>query len=157
MEKFTLSPDFVKTIREYDNCKNLTDLQIGLIAIFLRAINTPHYRCGINFKGIVARHNFVIFTWSYRGELSTFDYRDLTQIVFYAHQYSVRIGISAVANGYFKVSLCKAEPFDMDKQIMAARRPYYHPSLEQALESQHQTQFLQDQSKYRNKRGVIWA
>lgn len=150
------SPEFAEVMRGYVNCKNLTDTQVQLIAVFLRAINTPHYRCGINFKKIELRHNCVIFNWRHSCELATFDYRELTQIVLFAHQYSIRIGLAAICNGIFKVSLSQAKPFDMDEQIVKGRQ-YYHPSLEQALKSQNQTQWLQDQAENKRKRGVIWA
>lgn len=139
------SPEFAKAIRNYKNCENLSDTHIGLIAVFLRAINTPHYRCHIKFERMEVRPNYLVFTWRY-DELATFDYRELTQIVFYAHQYSVRIGISALANGYFKISLAQREPFSLEA-YKEKRSFHYHPSLEQALNSQYQTQWLQDQKK----------
>ncbi len=60
------------------------------------------------------------------GSLSTFDFNDLTRLVFLAHDYCIRVEISPRANRYFTIRL---HPRTRDGDSFSNR----HPSIEDAL------------------------
>lgn len=62
-----------------------------------------------------------------RGELSTFDFSDLTRLVIMAHDYCYRVGLQAHAKNTITIAIWKR-----DREGSISRR---HPTLEQAIET----------------------
>lgn len=62
-----------------------------------------------------------------RGDLATYDYNDLTKLVFMAHEKCIRVGISPLSKGTLEIAIWKRQR----EGGMSER----HPTLEQAIES----------------------
>jgi hypothetical protein len=68
------------------------------------------------------------FGWSVnhdRGELATFDYNQLTRLVFMAHDKCIRVGVEALRNGIIRITIWQRQR----EGTIDSR----HPTLEQAL------------------------
>lgn len=61
-----------------------------------------------------------------RGDLASFDFNQLTRLVFMAHDKCIRVSVEAVRNGLIRIAIWKRER----EGGMSER----HPTLEQAIE-----------------------
>lgn len=70
-------------------------------------------------------HNNHYIQVTMRGELSTWDYNNLTRIVFLAHAFGMRVGIEGAANGYLRLRFINPEGASKHPTIDAAVERFY--------------------------------
>ena len=128
--------------------RKISKAHASLICLFCDAMNTPIYRCHITWKTLKTETWGVQFTCSVH-ELSTFDSRELTQLVLLAHRHAVRVAISPASPSYLKFTLSQREPWRGNPYEVESGHYHYHPSIEQAQTSLDlPTQWIQDQARY---------
>jgi len=115
-----------------DHCSNwsgigktdLNDFQRVCVEILVRSFRSGVYNLPVYWKTVVWSDKSVRFTLA-RVELSTFDFDRLTRLVLAAHEYRVRIAVTARAHGYLAITMSKRE----------ASGPMFvrHPPIEEAI------------------------
>lgn len=63
-----------------------------------------------------------------RGDLATFDYNQLTRLVFMAHERCIRVSVEAVRNGIIRIAIWKRSGREGSIDMR-------HPTIEKALET----------------------
>lgn len=91
-------------------------------AFFARHYNGEHHIPGYDVKqfgyGWCIHHD--------RGEMSTYDFDQLTRLVIAAHDDCIRVGIDAIRNGIIRIAIWKRERIGGMSES--------HPTIEQAIE-----------------------
>lgn len=62
-----------------------------------------------------------------RGDMATYDFSNLTRLVFMAHDKCIRVSVEAIRNGIIRIAIWKR-----DREGSIDQR---HPTLEQAIET----------------------
>lgn len=97
---------------------------VGLLAEW--QCGTHHITDYINVKKIDWQHPFLLSV-CYRGDLATFDFDNLTRLVFLAHDLLIRVELCGASNRYIRLHL---HPRGMRDGGMSERHPTAIAALE---------------------------